>query len=97
MPDPPPNHGPIGDGARISNLKDGSIRDLFIAEESPLLRYAYGLCGRRAIAEELVQEVFLLFFNCIPIGKPSKIREPGYFAVFGIEHLTITAIINAKS
>ncbi|MGY8640795.1 MAG: hypothetical protein ACKVJU_06855 [Verrucomicrobiales bacterium] len=28
------------------------IRNLFIAEESPLLRYAYGLCGRRAMWEQ---------------------------------------------
>ncbi len=59
MPNTPPDHGPIGDGARVSNRKDGSIQSLFIAEESPLLRYAFGLTGRRAIAEELVQEVFL--------------------------------------
>ena len=32
---------------------------LFHAEEPPLLRYAFSLTGRRAIAEEIVQEVFL--------------------------------------
>lgn len=32
---------------------------LFDTEETPLLRYAYSLTGRRVIAEEIVQEVFL--------------------------------------
>ncbi len=32
---------------------------LFLAEESALLRYAFSLVGRRAVAEEVVQEVFL--------------------------------------
>jgi len=36
-----------------------TLRDLFDAEETPLLRYAFSLTGRRAIAEEIVQEVFL--------------------------------------
>lgn len=37
----------------------GALTELFEAEEAPLLRYAFSLVGRRAIAEELVQEVFL--------------------------------------
>jgi RNA polymerase sigma factor (sigma-70 family) len=36
-----------------------TLRELFETEESPLLRYAFSLVGRRAIAEEIVQEVFL--------------------------------------
>lgn len=36
-----------------------SLADLFRAEEAALLRYAYGLTARRAIAEEIVQDVFL--------------------------------------
>ncbi len=35
------------------------IRTLFEQEEGPLLRYAFSLVGRRAVAEELVQEAFL--------------------------------------
>jgi RNA polymerase sigma factor (sigma-70 family) len=42
--------------SRADNLTLGA---LFEAEESPLLRYAFSLVGRRAIAEEIVQEVFL--------------------------------------
>ncbi len=36
-----------------------SLGALFETEESALLRYAFSLVGRRAIAEEVVQEVFL--------------------------------------
>ena len=36
-----------------------TLQELFDAEESPLLRYAFSLTGRRAVAEEIVQEVFL--------------------------------------
>ncbi len=36
-----------------------SLRTLFESEESNLLRFAYSLTGRRAVAEEIVQEIFL--------------------------------------
>ncbi len=36
-----------------------SLRAVFETEESGLLRYALGLTGRRAVAEETVQEAFL--------------------------------------
>lgn len=36
-----------------------TLRALFDAEETPLLRYAFSLTDRRAVAEEIVQEVFL--------------------------------------
>lgn len=36
-----------------------SLLQLFENEETPLLRYAFSLVGRRAIAEEIVQEAFL--------------------------------------
>lgn len=35
------------------------LRELFEREESRLLRYAFRLTGRRAVAEEIVQDVFL--------------------------------------
>jgi RNA polymerase sigma factor (sigma-70 family) len=37
----------------------GTLTSIFEAEEAPLLRYAFSIINRRAIAEELVQEVFL--------------------------------------
>lgn len=36
-----------------------SLEEVFVQEESPLLRYAYGLLGRRELAEEVVQDAFL--------------------------------------
>ncbi len=36
-----------------------SYRQVFDAEESPLLRFAHGLVGQRETAEDLVQEAFL--------------------------------------
>lgn len=36
-----------------------SLEAVFEAEETPLLRYAFGLVGRREVAEELVQDSFL--------------------------------------
>jgi RNA polymerase sigma factor (sigma-70 family) len=36
-----------------------SIENLFDTEESPLLRYAYGMVRRREIAEDIVQDAFL--------------------------------------
>lgn len=36
-----------------------ALPELFRQEEAPLLRYAFSLTGRRAIAEEIVQDVFL--------------------------------------
>jgi RNA polymerase sigma-70 factor (ECF subfamily) len=39
--------------------KPDTLQQVFAAEESPLLRYAYGLVGQRETAEDLVQDVFL--------------------------------------
>lgn len=36
-----------------------TLESLFDSEETPLLRYAFSLTGRRAVAEEIVQDVFL--------------------------------------
>ena len=36
-----------------------TLTALFEAEEGPLLQFAYGLVGRRSVAEELVQEACL--------------------------------------
>lgn len=36
-----------------------TLAELFTAEESSLLRFAYGFVGRREVAEELVQDAFL--------------------------------------
>ena len=39
------------------------MREIFDAEEEGLIRFAFGLVGRREVAEELVQEGFLALFE----------------------------------
>lgn len=51
---PSPSQNPAAGGAEKPDLLA-----IFESEESPLLRYAFSLTGRRAIAEEIVQETFL--------------------------------------
>lgn len=43
----------------VKPVEKPSIEDLFDAEESPLLRYSYGMVARREVAEEIVQDAFL--------------------------------------
>lgn len=43
----------------VKTPKQHSIEEIFDHEESPLLRYAYGMLARREIAEEIVQDAFL--------------------------------------
>jgi RNA polymerase sigma-70 factor, ECF subfamily len=57
-----------------TELPDGvpsSPRTWFDCEESNLLRFAYSLTGRREVAEEIVQEVFLKLHS-----KWNDVREP---------------------
>ncbi|MCM2369845.1 RNA polymerase sigma factor [Aporhodopirellula aestuarii] len=42
-----------------AEASEASLRELFDSEETSLLRYAFSLTGRRAVAEEIVQDVFL--------------------------------------
>ncbi|HUF61549.1 MAG TPA: RNA polymerase sigma factor [Verrucomicrobiales bacterium] len=49
---------PSESDARSGQGPDASLRDVFEAEESGLVRFAFGLVGRREVAEELVQEGF---------------------------------------
>jgi len=43
----------------LPDASSPSLRTLFESEESNLLRFAFSLTGRRAVAEEIVQEIFL--------------------------------------
>jgi len=52
---PTPRVKPSG----VQGVSKLTLRTLFDNEETPLLRYAFSLTGRRAVAEEIVQEVFL--------------------------------------
>ncbi|MEO8270315.1 MAG: sigma factor, partial [Aureliella sp.] len=51
---------PLADQSDEPDTRHLTLRTLFESEETPLLRYAFSLVGRRAVAEEIVQEVFLL-------------------------------------
>jgi len=59
----------VGDGKEPRRGSDESatsrpdMRTLFLNEEGPLLRFAFGLLGRREVAEEMVQEGFLALFE----------------------------------
>jgi RNA polymerase sigma-70 factor (ECF subfamily) len=44
---------------RAAEAEKPTLREVFDAEESPLLRFAYGIVGRREVAEDLVQDAFL--------------------------------------
>ena len=50
---------PRVNGCGASGVSELTLQSLFDSEETPLLRYAFSLVGRRAVAEEIVQEVFL--------------------------------------
>jgi RNA polymerase sigma factor (sigma-70 family) len=50
---------------------DLTLRTLFEREESNLVRFAFSLSGRRAVAEEIVQDVFLQLH-----AKWSEVNEP---------------------
>ena len=41
------------------------LETVFAEEESPLLRYAFGLLGRRELAEEVVQDAFLKAYESL--------------------------------
>lgn len=45
--------------AEVKGAAKLSLEAVFEAEESPLLRFAFGIVGRREVAEELVQDAFL--------------------------------------
>ncbi len=50
---------PRVNGSAATGVSELTLQSLFDSEETPLLRYAFSLVGRRAVAEEIVQDVFL--------------------------------------
>lgn len=57
---------------RVNDSADQmSLPDLFREEEGKLLRFAYGICRRRTLAEDVVQEAFLsLHENIASVENP---------------------------
>ncbi|HCC20634.1 MAG TPA: RNA polymerase subunit sigma-24 [Verrucomicrobiales bacterium] len=47
----------------LRSVEKTSIEELFDAEETPLLRYAYGIVARREVAEDIVQDAFLKLYT----------------------------------
>ena len=43
----------------VTGVSELTLQSLFDSEETTLLKYAFSFVGRRAVAEEIVQEVFL--------------------------------------
>lgn len=43
----------------VAGVSELTLQSLFDSHETPLLRYAFSFVGRRAVAEEIVQDVFL--------------------------------------
>ncbi len=69
-PEGTPNASPQTAG--LDNKLSGlTVRALFDSEESSLLRFAFSLTGRRAVAEEIVQEVFMQLH-----AKWAEVQEP---------------------
>lgn len=59
LPRPPLESPPFVDEQIAERVSPLTLEELFASEETPLLHYAFSLVGRRAVAEEIVQEVFL--------------------------------------
>ena len=53
----PPSATPMS--SHVAETEKPTLRDIFEAEETPLLRFAHGIVGRREVAEDLVQDAFL--------------------------------------
>lgn len=46
-------------GSKTSDAAKPDLESVFNVEETPLLHYAFGIVGRRELAEEVVQDAFL--------------------------------------
>ncbi len=57
--DPPAASAKPVEADTPADLEKPTLRDVFEAEETPLLRFAFGIVGRREVAEDLVQDAFL--------------------------------------
>src|SRR6056297_2205912 len=78
-PDVEPN-GPASDNSL-------ALWTLFEQLETPLLRYAFSLVGRREVAEEIVQEVFLKLH-----GKFDEIENPQAWLLRSVKNRALNYI-----
>jgi RNA polymerase sigma-70 factor (ECF subfamily) len=64
---------PRADSSDALGVNKITLRQVFESEEAGLLRYAFSLTGRRAVAEEIVQDVFLqLHANWANVQSPKS-------------------------
>jgi len=49
----------ISETADTNEVQSSLIEEVFAAEETPLLKFAYGYVKRREVAEEIVQDAFM--------------------------------------
>ena len=71
--------------------KPPSIGAVFESEESGLLRYALGLVGRRTVAEELVQEIFLRLHQ-----NWDEVENPRSWLYRGLRNLALNHLRDRK-
>jgi RNA polymerase sigma-70 factor (ECF subfamily) len=71
--------------------KPQSIVAVFESEESGLLRYAIGLVGRRTVAEELVQEIFLRLHQ-----NWEEVENPRSWLYRGLRNLALNHLRDRK-
>lgn len=62
-----------------------TLEALFDAEETPLLRFAYGIVRRRAVAEEMVQEAFMRLH-----GHWEEVEKPRAWIYRAVRNLCLT-------
>src|SRR5262249_16605057 len=69
----------------------GAFEELFRLAQAPLFRYIFSLVGSRALAEDILQEVFILIYR-----KIRWLREPELFRPWAYRIATREAFKHLK-
>ncbi len=69
-----------------------TLQEVFAREESPLLRYAFGLTGQRETAEDLVQDAFLRLHQ-----HWDQVANPRAWLFRAVHNLALNHLRNSKS
>lgn len=73
------------------SLEKLTLRQVFEAEESPLLHFAYGILGRREVAEDVVQDAFLRLHS-----NWEQIRSPKAWLYRSVRNLSLNYLRDHK-
>ena len=87
---PPPTVPPVYLSVAMKPKPPGIVA-VFESEESGLLRYAIGLVGRRTVAEELVQEIFLRLHQ-----NWEEVENPRSWLYRGLRNLALNHLRDRK-